>query len=99
MDSIHIYGESEADDCPPKHRCYCVDKSGIMLSGGNLGAKVYHIDAVSPYPCHKIKSYGAWNISTEFTNMTFENFSNKTRCGARQRVFERNPYSADFIPI
>ena len=99
MDSIHIYGESEADDCPPKHKCYCKDKSGIMLSGGNTKYKLFHIDSASALPSYKIKSYGAYNISTEFINMTFENFSNQTRCGARQRIFEINEHSSDNIPV
>jgi len=82
MENIHIYGESEADDCPGRtHPCLCVDKSAFMLASGNLGIKSYHIDIAPNLPSYKIKSYGAWNIKTEFVNMIFENFSNKTRCG------------------
>jgi len=76
MENIHFYGESEADDCPPEHPCSCKDKNAFMLASSNLAGKAFHIDAASQLPSYKIKSYGAWNIKTEFINMTFENFSN-----------------------
>ena len=100
MDNIHLFGETEADDCPKGHECYCKDKSAIMLSGGNHAGKKIHIDSKSSLPSYKIKSYGVWNVSTNFNNFIFENFaSNKTRCGADLKLFKRNPYSSDYIPI
>jgi hypothetical protein len=31
--------------------------------------------------------------------VNFHNFNAETDCGARQRVFGRNPYAADYIPL
>jgi len=56
---------------------------GFMLAGGNMHEKVPHITSASSLPMWKIKSYGAWNVVTDFKSNTFSNFeSNFTDCGA-----------------
>ena len=83
LENTHIYGETEALDCPKNHDCWCHDKMGFMLFGGNEGNKAPHITAPSKLPHYKIKSYGAWNVSTDISSVVFENFpSNVTACGA-----------------
>lgn len=65
-----IYGETEALDCPDPQRrgdkCYCHNKMGFMLSGGNMKGKKPHITSASSLPMYKIKSYGAWNVVTDY---------------------------------
>ena len=55
-----IYGETEADDCPADHECYCPNKMGFMIFGNNVAGKTLHMPAASPRPIYKIKSYGAY---------------------------------------
>jgi hypothetical protein len=55
-----IFGETEAEDCPPGHDCECPEKFGFMLFGNNKAGKTLHIPAASPRPIYKIKSAGAW---------------------------------------
>jgi hypothetical protein len=83
-----IYGETEAEDCPEGHHCKCEDKNGFMLFGSNHGGKGILIDAPSPRPHYKIKSYSAWAANTNVENTQFIGFkSNMTKCGAAQRIF------------
>lgn len=42
-----------------------------MLSGSNEGKKKPHIDAKSPLPMYKIKSYAAYNAATNYEYITF----------------------------
>jgi len=93
-----VYGETEADDCPPGHPCWCRDKKGMMLFAGHHGSKDYHIGATSPFPMHNIMSYGSWAITTDIYKVTFHNFQSETQCGAKNTIFELNPFSSDFVP-
>jgi len=99
MENVHFFGESEADDCPRNHPCHCKEKSAFMTASVNHGSKSFHIDTAASLPSYKIKSYGAWNISTQFNNLTFENFRDKTKCGKIQRIFKINPFASDNIPV
>ncbi len=84
LEDSHIYGESEALDCPKNHPCWCPNKMGFMLFGGNEHNKEPHITAPSKLPHYKIKSYGSWSAATDLSSVVFENFkSNVTACGAR----------------
>ena len=56
----HIYGETDAEDCPKGHDCYCPDKVGFLLFGNNKGSKSLHPTMASALPVHKVKSEGAW---------------------------------------
>lgn len=95
-----IYGETEAEDCPKGQRCYCTSKTGFLLSGGNHGAKKPHIDAPSPLPMRKIKSYGAFFADTFNKGNQFINFPiNKTHCDAEQRLFGLIETASDYIPV
>ena len=40
-----IYGETDADDCPADHECYCPNKIGFMFFGNNVGSKTLHMPA------------------------------------------------------
>lgn len=103
MNNAKIYGETKSQDCPDPSRtwqCHCENKMGFMLAGGNMKGKKPHIDSTSQLPMWKIKSYGAWNVVTDFQSNTFSNFeSNFTDCGALQNVFAVNKYSSDYIPV
>lgn len=95
-----IYGESEAEDCPSGHKCYCKDKYGFMLFGNNLGGKALHPQKQSSLPVSKIKSEGAWAAEINVESFKFKDFtSSKTRCGAKQHVFARNKHAADYVPM
>ena len=84
FDSV-IYGETEAEDCPEHHDCWCKDKYGYMMFGSNHNFKKYMIDAASPLPMHKVKSYGTWAADTYIRNVEFREFrSNLTKCGGPQ---------------
>ena len=84
MEDSHIYGETEALDCPDKHSCWCTDKMAFMLFGGNEGKKNKHIVTPSSLPHYKIKSYGTWSAATDLSSIVFENFPlNETACGAK----------------
>ena len=50
-------------------------------------------------PLYKLKTYGIFNIQVKLDEIEFFNFSPATKCGKRQRVFERNPSAADYIPL
>jgi len=53
----------------------------------------------SKIPIHKIKSDASWGTEVEVFRVTFKHFlTDTTACGGMQRVFERNPTSADYIP-
>jgi len=40
LNDNHIYGETEATDCPPDESyCKIIDKSGFMMSGLSEGGK------------------------------------------------------------
>ena len=103
MNHAVIYGETAAKDCPDPNNtdtCLCIDKMGFMLSGANEHGKDPHINAPSPLPMYKIKSYGAYNAATNFEYITFSNWlTNTTDCGAFQSIFALNPYSSDYIPL
>lgn len=71
-----------------------------MLFGSNHANKAILIDATSPRPHHKIKSYGAWAANTNIENTQFIGFkSNMTKCGAAQKIFKINPFASDYIPL
>lgn len=55
-----IFGETEAQDCPQGHDCYCPEKFGIMLFGNNVKGKDLHITSSTSRPIYKIKSEGTW---------------------------------------
>jgi hypothetical protein len=54
-------------------------------------------------PLYKLKTYGIFNIQVNLDDIDFINFgptTSKTKnCNMRQRVFERNPTAADYIPL
>ena len=85
----HIFGESEAEDCPAGHDCTCPDKMGFMIFGHNKGSKALHPDMASALPVHKVKSEGAWGGDVTVRNVIFEGFANngKTACRAKQTIF------------
>lgn len=79
----YIFGETEAQDCPADHDCYCAPKKGLLAFGGNHGGKTPHITSQSALPLRKIKSYGAWAAQTYSKGNTFKNWIQKeTQCGA-----------------
>lgn len=50
--------------------------------------KAFHIDAASPLPMNKVKSYGTWAADTHIERVTFRDYQNKTTdCGMFQTVF------------
>jgi hypothetical protein len=77
-----IFGETEAQDCPQGHHCYCPEKYGFMLFGNNIGSKDLHIPKASPRPIYKIKSAGSWGGTVEVDNVVFSDFmgGGKTAC-------------------
>jgi len=94
-----IYGETEAEDCPVDHDCYCEDKEGFMAFSGRHNPKVPHIDAASPLPHYKVKSYGTWAADTYMRKITFSDFpTNATACGRQQRLFALSKYESDMQP-
>lgn len=101
--NMFIYGEAAAKDCPDPSdsaSCFpCRKKLGFMLFGGSENGKALHPQKQSSLPISKIKSYGAFAAEVEVDNVQFIDFADETRCGARQRVFERNPTAADYIPL
>lgn len=72
---------------------------GFMMFFSSMDSKEFHIGAPSPYPCHNVHSYGSWAAATSISDVTFHNFKNKTKCGARQSIFELNPYASDYVPV
>ena len=42
---------------------------------------------------------GAWGGTIELNNISFNDFTEKTKCGGRQFLIKRNPKDADYIPI
>jgi hypothetical protein len=79
-----IYGETDAEDCPENHDCYCHKKFGFSLFGGNHAGKPPHITMPSAVPMHKIKSYGNWAADTYIKSVSFNNFdSSTTKCWAK----------------
>lgn len=99
--NMDIYGESEAQDCPDendKASCYCKDKLGFMLFTANEGGRALHPVKQSSLPVYKIKSYGAFGGAVELDSINFNDFEEQTKCGKEQRIIERNPYAADYIP-
>ena len=65
-----------------------------------MGGKSYHIDSASALPMRKVKSYGAFNGDTMSKYVSFNNFaSNKTLCGAPQRVFGLIESASDYVPM
>merc|ERR1712110_1387464 len=95
MHNVEIYGETEAKDCPRDQFCDCHDKFGYMLATSVGGAKPLHPTKATQLPIYKIKSDAAWGGRVEMYRVNFHNFKAETECGARQRVFGRNPYAAD----
>lgn len=99
LEGADIYGETEAEDCPLKHDCWCKYKHAFMLFGGNEGSKSPMIATPSPLPFHKVKSYGTWAADTFIKDVSFYNFfKNKTECNAPQHIFRIASSASDFIP-
>ena len=72
LEDSHIYGEAPALDCPSgANDCFCTEKIGFLLFGGNEGGKTLHIEMASSRPHQKIKSSGAWNAATDIKSVTF----------------------------
>lgn len=84
-----IYGETEAEDCPQGHDCYCPEKFGFMLFGNNVKGKDAHIPKASSRPIYKIKAFGAWGGEVEVDNVSFNKFNTggRTKCSNRQSIF------------
>ena len=94
-----IYGETEALDCPKGHNCWCQDKFGHFSQSANHGGKEFHITMASALPMRKVKSYGAFYASNLDERVEFINFpTNKTLCGAKQRLFGLVESASDHIP-
>jgi hypothetical protein len=70
-----------------------------MLFGAHQGGKALHPEKKSSLPISKIKTYGVFNAKVQVHDMEFHDFSETTKCNKAQHVFERNPTSADYIPI
>lgn len=72
----------------------------MMLFGSNVGGKDLHIQSASARPIEKIKTYGAYGGEAYIDNVIFSNFDSngKTKCSAKQHIFERNSGSSDKIP-
>lgn len=84
MKNSILYGETDADDCPKRHECWCKEKFGFMGFSSRHGGKEPHISSKSKLPMHKVKSYGTWNADTHMENLSFNHFDrNRTLCGAR----------------
>jgi hypothetical protein len=96
-----IYGETDADDCPADHECYCPNKIGFMFFGNNVAPKTLHMPAMSPRPIYKVKSYGAYGGTAQIDNVTFKNFATNgvTKCAARSVIFEAIDSASDKVPI
>lgn len=95
-----VYGETDAEDCPDSHNCYCAPKTAYLLQGSNHGSKSFHIDSASSLPLRKVKSYGAFNADTMNERIKFIDFlRNETHCGAHQRLFGLIESSSDHIPV
>lgn len=61
---------------------------------------MFHIDSSSPLPLYKVKSYGTWAAESYSKRIDFIDFStNKTLCGAQQRVFGISKYESDMLPV
>jgi hypothetical protein len=96
----HIYGETEAEDCPKSHNCMCSDKLALLLFGSNGGGKPIHIEASHDMPHYGIGSSGAWAATSTIENVVFENFESRwTACGKETRIFKINKSASDYIPI
>lgn len=95
-----IYGETEALDCPDSRECWCHPKMGLMTFGNNLKSKKLHPNMASALPVYKIKSEGAWGGDVLIYNVDFLNFkTDQTACRSTQKVFGRNKYASDKIPL
>ena len=70
-----------------------------MLFGGHRGGKPLHPETASALPIYKIKTWGTFKIEAYLEDIEFNDFQPTTRCNARQRIFERNPHAADYIPM
>jgi len=70
-----------------------------MLVTAVTGSKSLHPTKKSEEPLSKIKSNGAFGGKVEVSDVTFKKFADVTRCGREQFVLERNPTSADYIPM
>jgi len=96
----YIYGETEADDCPQGHECWCQEKTGFLFFGNNLKSKDLHPTMASSLPVHKVKSEGAWGGDINIYNVHFSGFlTGKTKCLAKHRLFGRSKEASDKIPI
>jgi hypothetical protein len=95
--NMKIYGESHANDCgrTGDH----TEKMGIMMFGAQQGGKPLHPLKESSLPIYKLKSYAVFDSKVEMDNIEFHDFTATTRCGRKQRVFERNPSASDGIPL
>jgi hypothetical protein len=72
---------------------------GLMLFGGHKGNRALHPLKKSSLPVYKIKGDAAFNTEVYLERVNFYDFTKLTLCEKRQRVFERNPYAADYIPL
>ena len=99
LEDIHVYGETEAEDCPVGGSCKCVRKFGFMLGGSNQSKKDLHPTMASALPIFKTKSAASWGTVIDFNNLHFHNFAATTRCGAVQRIFEQSYAASDYTPL
>jgi len=49
-------------------------------------------------PMEKIKNSAEFGAFVEIEDLTFSQFSSKTKCGSRQAAFTLNPDASDYVP-
>lgn len=105
MFNMKIYASSPIEDCPVDPRtntkldCYCVNKYGMLLSYFSLEGKPPYPRSKILLPIRKIKTDALWGGVTNFHDIEFYNFVEKTTpCGAKQAILAMNEWGSDYYP-
>ena len=93
-----FYGETDADDCPQGHNCYCKPKNGFSSFANQNDGKPLHPTGASSLPIWKSSGEGNWGGNIHIRDTTFKGFMGKSRCGERHVIFNTNPASSDKVP-
>jgi len=95
----HVYGESEAEDCPADGSfCKPLEKMGFFMSGAYFGGKPAHVVDTSPLPYSNVHSHSAWGTRVLHNREKFINFKKETREGLRQSAIALSPWAYDYAP-
>jgi len=98
LTNSEFHGETNSEDCPQGHDCYCKPKNGFSSFANQNDGKDLHPTGASALPIMNSHGEGNWGGNIKISDTLFKGFLGKSKCGERSVIFNTNPSSSDKVP-